>query len=102
MSEDGELTDIEHIDLEEFDGMNDAQIEESLRRRAFAMKPEVLSNFLYGVAATGDEEQEDMVFDYLDPANANPKGRARQQPRPASRRDVSCVRTWSMSMSTRS
>lgn len=65
MSEDGELTDIEHIDLEEFDGMNDAQIEESLRRRAFAMKPEVLSNFLYGVAATGDEEHEDMVFDYL-------------------------------------
>jgi len=87
VSEDGELTDIEHIDLEEFDGMNDAQIEESLRRRAFAMKPEVLSNFLYGVAATG---------------NANPQGRARQQPRPASRRDVSCVRTWSMSMSTRS
>jgi hypothetical protein len=65
MTEDGELTDIEHIDLEEFDGMNDAQIEERLRRRALAMKAEVLSNFLYGVAATGDEEHEDMIFDYL-------------------------------------
>lgn len=65
MTDEGDLTDIEHIDLEEFDGMNDAQIEERLRRRALAMKPEVLSSFLYGVAATGDEEHEDMVFDYL-------------------------------------
>lgn len=65
MTDDGDLTDIEHIDLEEFDGMNDAQMEERLRRRALAMKPEVLSRFLYGVAATGDEDHEDMVFDYL-------------------------------------